>query len=130
MKKIEYYRAYVSLTENDREVSQDFDTITGGRIVGIGTHIVGTRPEQSVRTTIRENGSDVYDPVDASFTETEGRATFNGSLLETHINNPGRMTAVVTLNSALGNGEDFAVEFLLKVVKDDSQNGNAELYCP
>lgn len=120
LKPLDYHSLTIPLAQGQQESSQDFPIIEG-RIIGVSTHIIGSRPAKSVRLTLRENGSDKYRPIDVAFSETEGRSSFGDSLLRLDIPAPGRLTAAVIADEALGSGEDFKVEVVLvseKVTRD------------
>lgn len=122
MNKPEYNSITVSLGNGDSIQEADFPHIDG-TILGMSTHIVGgTRHGKRVRLALKDGGNEVQKPVDAAFSETSGRSSFENGLMRLNIQNPGRITASVQLDSALGAGETIKVEVLL--VSDKSQNAS------
>ena len=116
-----YETVTISLAEGSSVSTERFPTIQG-RIVSMGTTVIGTRPEKSINITLKDNGNELHRPVDINFTETTGRNSFHDGLLEIGRNKPGNITAELTADAVLANGEDFKVQVLL-VVEDESQLG-------
>lgn len=127
MRELDYHSITLSMQENNQEVNQDFPRIEG-RVIGMATHVVGTRPDKSIRLTLRENGSDRYRPIDISFSETEGRSGFESSLLKLNIPNPGRLTGALIADAPLANGEDFKLEVIL-VSEKPAQESAGDNFC-
>lgn len=125
MRKQEYNSATVTLTSGESIKEVEFPSINGN-ITKIGTAIIGERYGKRVRLALKDGGNEVQRPVDVLFTETSGRASFEDGLMKKEIPNPGRITAAIQLDSALGAGETIKVEVLLVSEMNNQGHDNFE----
>lgn len=112
MKKPEYNSITLDVVEGKSTVPGKFSRING-KIVGISTHVIGTRAAASAKLAIMDGGQEVQRPVDIAFTETDNRGSFKMGVMPVEIENPGNITVSLSLDTPVAANGDFKVEVLL-----------------